>query len=98
MGACPDCSEKVYETAKAYFCPDCTCDDATPFKRFSRIVLGKAIPRDQFQRLLNGGETDLIEGFRSNKTGRYFSAKLAIRNNKLSFEFESRPAKKSKKS
>ena len=97
LGGCPNCSQPIYETAKAYLCPDCKCDGNSPFKRFSRNVLGKAIPKEQFKRLLAGDKTELIEGFRSKKTGRYFSAKLAISSNKLSFEFESKRPKKATK-
>ena len=93
IGVCP-CKETIYETSKAYICADCSCDPPSPFKRFSRNVLGKAIPKEQFLKLLSGEKTDLIEGFRSKKSGRYFSARLAISNNKLSFEFESKRPKK----
>jgi len=94
VGDCPSCKEPIFENAKAYLCPDCKCEGTNPFKRFSRNVLGKAIPKEQFQLLLSGDKTELIEGFRSKRTGRYFSARLAVSANKLSFEFESNRPKK----
>ena len=88
IGSCPGCKQTVFETSMSYACPDCKCSSTSPFRRFSKNVLGKAVSRDQFQLLLDGKTTELLEGFRSKKTGRYFSARLAVRKSKLSFEFE----------
>ena len=88
IGSCPGCKQTVFETSMSYACPDCKCSATSPFRRFSKNVLGKAVSRDQFQLLLDGKTTELLEGFRSKKTGRYFSARLAVRKSKLSFEFE----------
>ena len=88
IGECPGCKEIIYETPKAWVCPDCSCKGTTPFKRFSRTVLENSINRDQYLKLLHGAKTDLLEGFKSRRTGRAFSARLFIKGNKLSFEFE----------
>ena len=88
VGECPSCKKEIYETPTAWVCPDCSCKGISPFKRFSRTVLSNTVAREQYLKLLHGAKSDLIEGFKSRKTGRNFSARLFIKGNKLSFEFE----------
>jgi len=97
VGECPDCKQTIYEIPTAWVCPDCKCKGTNPFKRFSRTVLTNEIARDQYLKLLHGAKTDLMEGFKSRKTGRNFAARLAIKNHKLSFEFENKPRAPKKK-
>ncbi len=97
VGECPSCKKKIYETPTAWVCPDCTCTGTSPFKRFSRTVLTNTVTRDQYLKLLHGAKSDLIEGFKSRKTGRNFAARLFIKGNKLSFEFENNNLKAPRK-
>ena len=68
--------------------------------RMSRNLLGKTIDREQFLKLINDKKTDLIKGFRSNRTKRLFDAFLILKEGKgfnFGFEFPPRPAKKAAK-
>jgi DNA topoisomerase-3 len=51
-----------------------------------------AIPKEQAQKLLATGKTDLLEGFIS-KRGRPFSAYLKSEDGKVSFEFPEKIAR-----
>jgi DNA topoisomerase-3 len=52
----------------------------------SKKILGREIPKEQAQKLLSTGKTDLLEGFIS-KRGRPFSAYLKLEDEKVGFEF-----------
>jgi hypothetical protein len=58
-------------------------------------MLGKELNQDQAIKLILEGKTDLIDGFRSKKNGRLFSAALVFADGKLGFEFH--PKETSKK-
>ncbi len=100
LGACPVCKDGVVsETKSAYKCSNYkeTCKLSV-----GRVILGKRILREDVERLMKNGKTDLIEGFISRK-GRPFSAYLVLGDDgKVGFEFEPRkrkaPAKKTTKS
>jgi DNA topoisomerase III len=55
----------------------------------SKTILGREIPKEQAQKLLSTGKTDLLEGFIS-KRGRPFSAYLKLEDEKVGFEFPER--------
>jgi DNA topoisomerase III len=63
----------------------------------SKTILGREIPKEQAQKLLTTGKTDLLEGFIS-KRGRPFSAYLKFEDGKVGFEFPEKnaPAKETK--
>jgi len=50
----------------------------------SKMILGREIPKEQAQKLLSTGKTDLLEGFIS-KRGRPFSAYLKLEDEKSRF-------------
>ena len=52
----------------------------------SKMILGREIPKEQAQKLLTTGKTDLLDGFIS-KRGRPFSAYLKLEDEKVGFEF-----------
>ena len=96
LGPCPKCSARVFEQPMAYVCekslgPDKSCDF-----RSGRIILQRPIEREQMQKLLATGRTDLLHRFISRK-GRPFSA-LLVRgaDGKVGFEFAPRAAKPGK--
>jgi DNA topoisomerase-3 len=65
--------------------------------RSGKVILQQAIERAQMQKLLEGGRTDLLRGFISNKTRRKFSAFLVRgKDGKVGFEFEPRAPKLAK--
>ncbi|MEK7437631.1 MAG: DNA topoisomerase III, partial [Pseudomonadota bacterium] len=96
LGACPKCSARVFEQPMAYVCekslgPEKTCDF-----RSGRIILQRPIEREQMQKLLASGKTELLHRFISKK-GRPFSAFLVRgADGKVGFEFAPRAAKPGK--
>jgi len=93
LGPCPKCGAKVYEQPMAYVCergvgPARSCDF-----RSGRVILQRPIEREQMEKLLATGRTDLLQRFISKK-GRPFSAFLVRgKDGKVGFEFAPREAK-----
>ncbi len=88
LGSCPKCSGAVYEHGMSYVCEN------TPAKRCDfrsgKIILQQEISREQMEKLLKDGRTDLITRFISKK-GRPFKAFLVKgAGGKITFEFEAR--------
>ncbi|HSD61545.1 MAG TPA: DNA topoisomerase III [Burkholderiales bacterium] len=96
LGPCPKCGAKVYEQPMAYVCergvgPARSCDF-----RSGRVILQRPIEREQMEKLLATGRTDLLQRFISKK-GRPFSAFLVRgKDGKVGFEFAPREAKTAK--
>jgi DNA topoisomerase-3 len=95
IGKCPKCGSRVFEAPMNYVCeksvgPNRSCDFRT-----GKIILQRPIEKAQVQKLLETGKTDLIDKFISKK-GRPFKAYLVIKEGKVGFEFEPRPAKTKK--
>jgi DNA topoisomerase-3 len=94
LGPCPKCSSPVYEHGLAYVCeksvgPTKSCDF-----RSGKIILQQAVEREQMQKLLATGRTDLLKDFVSARTRRKFSAFLVRgKDGKVGFEFEKREPK-----
>jgi DNA topoisomerase-3 len=93
LGACPKCGNRVFEHGAAYVCekavgPHKKCDF-----RSGRMILQQPVEREQMQKLLASGRTDLLTNFVSRK-GRKFKAFLVKQpNGKVGFEFMARPPK-----
>lgn len=92
VGKCPKCGNQVFEMPMSFICeksvgPNRTCDF-----RASKVILQQPIERQQVEKLLTTGKTDLLTKFISKK-GRPFKAFLAVKDGKVGFEFEPRPAK-----
>jgi len=93
LGGCPKCAARVFEQPMAYLCeksvgPERSCDF-----RSGRIILQRPIEREQMQKLLSTGRTDLLNRFISKK-GRPFSAFLVRgADGKVGFEFAPRAVK-----
>jgi len=97
LGSCPKCGGAVYELGLSYVCenavnPPKSCDFKT-----GKIILQQEVGRDQVKKLLETGKTDLLPGFKSSRTNRFFKAFLVwdAEKGKVGFEFEPRktPAK-----
>ncbi len=93
LGACPKCASAVFEHGKNYVCeksvptlaqPTPSCDFKT-----GQIILQQPIEREQMQKLLATGKTDLLDKFVSMRTRRGFKAMLAwdAEAGKVNFEF-----------
>lgn len=94
LGACPKCKGSVFEHGAAYVCekavgPERNCDF-----RSGKVILQQPIEREQMQKLLATGKTDLLTRFISKK-GRPFKAFLAkTAEGKIGFEFQPRVPKR----
>src|SRR2546430_2132691 len=97
LDKCPKCGGKIFETENSYICEHSQADRRPCKFRLSKTILGKDIPKEQAQKLLAAGKTDLLDGFIS-KRGRPFSAYLKLEEDKVGFEFPEKttPAKESK--
>jgi len=91
LGKCPTCGGKIFETENSYICERSQADRKRCKFKLSKTILGKDIPKEQAQKLLTTGKTDLIDGFIS-KRGRPFSAYLKLEDGKVAFEFPEKPA------
>jgi DNA topoisomerase-3 len=87
IGICPVCKEgQVFEVENAYICERATLVPKKCSFRLSKTILQRAIPKEQAQKLITTGKTDLLPKFIS-KRGRPFSAHLKLENGKVGFEF-----------
>ena len=91
LGACPKCSGGVYEMSMSYVCENSVANPKTCDFRSGKIILQQEIAPEQMKKLLHEGRTDLLPGFKSQRTGRFFKAYLAkAPDGKIAFEFEPR--------
>ena len=95
LGNCPKCGSGVYEHGTTFVCekavgPEKSCDF-----RSGKVILQQPIEREQMQKLLTNGKTDLLKEFVSARTRRKFSAFLTwdAKGGKVGFEFEPRAPK-----
>jgi DNA topoisomerase-3 len=91
LGKCPTCGGKIFETENSYICERSQADRKPCKFKVSKTILGKGMPKEQAQKLLATGKTDLIDGFIS-KRGRPFSAYLKLKDGKVGFEFPEKTA------
>ncbi|MGH8688728.1 MAG: DNA topoisomerase III [Burkholderiales bacterium] len=97
LGTCPKCGARVFEHGVAYLCeksvgPERSCDF-----RSGKIILQQPVEREQMQKLLATGKTDLLTRFISKK-GRPFKAFLVkTPGGRIGFEFQARAPKAPKK-
>jgi DNA topoisomerase-3 len=93
LGACPKCGSRVYDSGMAYVCEKAVGSPRTCDFRSGKIILQQQIEREQMEKLLATGKTDLLNRFISKK-GRPFKAFLVkTPGGKIGFEFQARVAK-----
>jgi len=98
IGLCPVCQKgQVYILEKAYACENALVSPKTCSFRLSKMILQREIPKEQVQKLITIGKTDLLPKFVSKK-GRPFSAHLKLENGKVGFEFAEKKPKRRKTS
>ncbi|KPK19172.1 MAG: DNA topoisomerase III [Betaproteobacteria bacterium SG8_41] len=90
LGPCPKCGARVFEHGAAYVCekavgPDRSCDF-----RSGKMILQQPIERDQMQKLLATGRTDLFTRFVSKKGRRFKAYLVKTPDQRIGFEFEAR--------
>jgi DNA topoisomerase-3 len=97
IGPCPKCGGHVFEQPMNYLCERATGPAKTCDFRSGKVILQQPIERAQMEKLLNGGRTDVLRAFVSNRTRRKFAAFLVRKpDGTVGFEFEPRtkaPAK-----
>ena len=87
LGLCPICQNgQVYVLERAYTCENAIATPKTCSFRVSKHILHREIPKEQVQKLIATGKTDLLPKFISKK-GRPFSAHLKLENGKVGFQF-----------
>ena len=84
VGKCPVCGKTVTRTKFGYGCSGYR--DGCKFSS-GNIICGKVVSVDNMKKLLETGSTDLISGFVSKRTGKEFSARLAVEGGKVVFKF-----------
>ncbi|MCT3206482.1 type IA DNA topoisomerase [Lactiplantibacillus plantarum] len=85
VGVCPVCKTgEISDRGKFYGCSNYKngCKFTLP-KQWS----GKKLPITAIKKLITAGETDKMKGFKSKKTGKMFTAKLKLEDDKLKFDF-----------
>jgi DNA topoisomerase-3 len=89
IGTCPACKTgTIHDTGTAW-----QCSNVGKCKfRMGKSLCQREIPREQVEKILTVGKTDLIPRFISKK-GRPFSAYLKLEDGKVTFEFEPREKK-----
>jgi DNA topoisomerase III len=88
LGTCPICHHgKVFALENAYACERTLEQPKHCTFRIGRVILQREIPKEQVQKLITAGKTDLLHKFISRK-GRAFSAFLKLEHGKVAFEFE----------
>jgi DNA topoisomerase-3 len=92
LGECPTSGGKIFETDTTYICEHSQADRKPCKFKLSKMILGREIPKEQAQKLLTTGKTDLLDGFIS-KRGRPFSAFLKLEEGKIGFEFPEKSAR-----
>lgn len=93
QGVCPKCGGNVFETDDTYLCENSQAQKGKKCNfRTGKVILGQPVSREQFQKLLTQGKTDLLTQFFSQKKKRKFSAFLVLDSKKggVGFEFEPR--------
>jgi DNA topoisomerase-3 len=96
LGLCPVCKKgQIYVLERAYACENAVASPKTCSFRVSKMILYREIPKEQVQKLITTGKTDLLPKFISKK-GRPFSAHLKLDNNRVGFEFAEKTPKKKK--
>ncbi len=94
LGACPKCGARVFEHGAVYVCEKAVGAGRSCDFRSGKMILQQPVEREQMQKLLATGRTDLLSRFIS-KRGRPFKAYLAkTKEGRVGFEFEARAPRK----
>ncbi|MGP1683532.1 MAG: DNA topoisomerase III, partial [Giesbergeria sp.] len=97
LGACPICGSEVHEHGSNYVCSKAVPTAAQPLPsctfKSGKIILQQPVEREQMQKLLATGKTDLLDKFVSMRTRRAFKAHLAWDKEAAKVNFEFAPSK-----
>lgn len=84
VGKCPLCGCEVVRTRFGYGCSGYR--DGCKFSS-GNVICGRVISLENMRKLLEDGSTPIIDGFVSKKSGKKFSARLALENGRTVFKF-----------
>ena len=88
IAQCPMCNKDIFRGKYGYVCAG--YKDGCPFQ-IKTYICGKTISVSLAKQLIAQGETDVLEGFVSQKSGKVFAAKLKISQGKTTFVFADTP-------
>ncbi|MDR1708817.1 MAG: DNA topoisomerase III [Candidatus Accumulibacter sp.] len=95
LGICPKCGARVFEHGPSYVCEKAAGGARSCDFRSGKVILQQPVDREQMNKLLATGRSDLLTGFISARTHRKFSAYLVRgADGKVGFEFEKRDARR----
>jgi DNA topoisomerase-3 len=94
LGHSPVDGSPVFETVTSYMSQSAIDGDAKLGFKLGKSILGKTLDRETIGKMIREGRSNLIQGFQSSKTRRFFDAYLKINKaGKLEFEFPPREFK-----
>ena len=88
IGTCPMCGKEIFRGRYGYVCGG--YKEGCPFQ-IKTYICGKTISVSLAKQLIETGETDVLDGFVSQKSGKVFSAKLKMSEGKTTFVFADTP-------
>lgn len=90
LGSCPKCGARVFEHGAVYLCEKSVGAERTCDFRSGKMILQQPIEREQMQRLLATGRTELLNRFVSKKGRRFKAYLVKTPDRRIGFEFEPR--------
>ena len=93
LGKCPKDGGRVFEHGMAYTCENAVGPKRSCDFRSGRMILQQPVEREQMQKLLANGRTDLLTGFVSKKGRRFKAFLVKTPDGKVGFEFQARAPK-----
>lgn len=97
LGSCPKCASRVFEHGVSYVCEKSVGKERSCDFRSGRMILQQPIEREQMQKLLATGRTDLLTNFMSRKSRKFKAFLVKTPTGKIGFEFQARAPKASDK-
>ncbi len=88
IGTCPICGKDIFRGKYGYVCAG--YKEGCPFQ-IRTYICGRPISISLAKQLIERGETDVLDGFVSQKSGKSFSAKLKMKDGKTTFVFADMP-------
>jgi DNA topoisomerase III len=94
LGPCPKCGARVFEHGAVYVCESAVGADRKCDFRSGKMILQQPVEREQMQKLLASGRTDLLTRFVSKKGRRFKAFLVKTKEGRVGFEFEARAPRK----
>lgn len=86
---CPECGGEIIETDKTYVCEKNDYKNAGSCQFFAmKVIAGRKLSVKELAQLIKEGKAGPLDGFKSSKTGKDFSATLKRDGCKIVFDFD----------